>query len=73
MPQNTVEMVGECSSEYLVSEHSDGSITITIEVPKRFAELWLIKLTELKATHDEIAKYTGETGDFSGNSANEER
>ncbi len=49
-------MVQECVDSYRVEERSDG-IDIHIKVPKRFADLWLTKLSELEATDDEIAEY----------------
>jgi hypothetical protein len=47
-------MVQECTSSYNVKERTDGSLTITIDVPRRFAPLWLVKLSELKASSHEL-------------------
>lgn len=55
MTTDDISMVQECTSSYVASEHPDGSLTITIEIPARFAELWLVKLSELKATSDDLA------------------
>jgi hypothetical protein len=55
--QIEVSMIQECVHSYDVQPHSDGRITVTIEIPKRFADLWLVKLSELKATHAEISEY----------------
>jgi hypothetical protein len=49
-------MVQECVDSYHTEESSDG-IDIHIKVPKRFADLWLTKLSELEATDDEIKEY----------------
>jgi len=54
MTPEEFSMVQECTSSYVASEHPDGSLTITIEIPARFAELWLVKLSELKAMADDL-------------------
>ena len=54
MADKDVSMVQECVSKYFATEHPNGSLTITLEVPARFADLWLIKLSELKATADDL-------------------
>lgn len=56
---NTEEfsMVQECASSYVVKKHPDGSITISIEVPKRFADLWKVRLSELRTNMKEINEY----------------
>ncbi len=54
MSPQEISMVQECTSTYVASEHPDGSLTITIEVPARFAELWLVKLSDLRATVDDV-------------------
>lgn len=56
-----VSMVQECVDSYIVDERDDGSIKITIDVPKRFADLWLVKLSELRTQSEEIAEYDTET------------
>lgn len=55
--EREVSMVQECVDSYDVKSHGDGKITITIEVPRRFADLWLVKLSELRATDSEIREY----------------
>jgi hypothetical protein len=47
-------LVGECTDSYIVTEHEDGRVIITIDIPERFSNLWLMKLSELKATNLEI-------------------
>lgn len=54
--EREVSMVQECVDSYDVKSHDDGKITITIEVPKRFADLWLVKLSELRTTDAEIGE-----------------
>ena len=54
---SSIEMVGECTDKYETTEHEDGSLDIHIKVPKRFKDLWLVKLTELTTTMEEIKEY----------------
>lgn len=56
MTTDDISMVQECTSSYVASERPDGGLTVTIEIPARFAELWLVKLSELKATTDDLAE-----------------
>jgi hypothetical protein len=51
---NDHSMVQECVDSYRVEREPDGGIRITIRAPKRFAELWLVKLSELRATPEEL-------------------
>jgi hypothetical protein len=51
------KMVIECVSHFEVVHNADDSITITIEVPHRFADLWIVKVNSLTATEQEIADY----------------
>jgi hypothetical protein len=55
--ENTYSMVQECVSRYEVKEGPAGSVHIVIDVPPRFADLWRVKLSELRATDSEIAEY----------------
>ena len=56
MTANEVSMVQECVRRYSVARNADGGATILIDVPKRFAELWMVKLSELRASVEEIAE-----------------
>jgi hypothetical protein len=56
MINDPVSMVEECVDCYCVTKCDDGSISITIDVPKRFASLWMIKLSQLMATPSDIAE-----------------
>lgn len=51
----THSMVQECVDSYRVEETKEG-IRISISVPKRFADLWLLKLSQLRASEEEIAE-----------------
>lgn len=55
--EDTIEMVGECTSYYAVLDCGEDGICIIIQVPRRFADLWLVKLTNLTTTMDEIREY----------------
>ena len=54
------KMVVECARRYKFTGNDDGSATIVIEVDKRFADLWLEKITELYTDDAEIAEYEPE-------------
>lgn len=55
--EKPVSMVQECVDEYYAEDRMDGGVEIRISVPKRFRALWLIKLSELRATAEEIREY----------------
>lgn len=55
-----IEMVGECTDKYEAKECEDGSLDIHIKVPKRFRNLWLIRLTDMTTTMEEIKEYEEE-------------
>ena len=57
MADEDIRMVQECVSLYAVHEQEDGSINITIEIPKIFSNLWLVRLSELRTTKDEIESH----------------
>ncbi|MEQ1855796.1 MAG: hypothetical protein ABL963_04945 [Longimicrobiales bacterium] len=50
-------MVEECTNRYEATRAPDGRLHIAIDVPCRFAELWLDKLDALRTTDDEIAAF----------------
>ena len=58
MMEDQMSMVQECVSRFVVKENEDGSKTITLEVPKRFADLWLVRLSEMRTTLEEIESYS---------------
>lgn len=53
----TYSMIQECTASYSATERKDGGVAIRIEVPTRFADLWLVKLSELQTNDTEIAQY----------------
>lgn len=53
----TYSMIQECVDSYRVTESSNGGVVISISVPKRFADLWLTKLSELRVSDAEIEDY----------------
>jgi hypothetical protein len=57
MNGNSISMVQECVTSYVVHENADGSITVTIDVPKKYKELWMIKLSSLTVTEEELKEY----------------
>jgi hypothetical protein len=60
MPDEAYPMVGECTDLYEAVRQADGGVSIHISVPPRFADLWLMKLTQLTTTDAEIAEYEPE-------------
>jgi len=47
-------MVGEAVDSYEARDLPDGRLEIRIVAPRRFASLWLVKLTELRGTLTEM-------------------
>lgn len=60
MSDEKYSMVQECTDSYRAEEQPDGSLEVRIKVPKRFADLWIVKLSELQTTMDEIRAYEPE-------------
>ncbi len=52
-----ISMVQECANKYMAMEQPDGGIKIVIDIPKRFKNLWLVKLSDLRTTMEEIREY----------------
>ena len=50
-------MVQECTDRYEAKRSDTGDLEISIRVPRRFADLWLVKLSGLRTTDSEIAEY----------------
>ena len=57
MPELEYSMIQECTNRYEARRQADGSLDIHILVPRRFANLWLAKLSDLRATDTEITDY----------------
>lgn len=58
-------MVQECTDRYEAKRADRGDLDIVIKVPRRFADLWLVKLSALTTTDSEIEEYepTPDDGD----------
>lgn len=54
-------MVQECTDRYRAKRSEAGDLEISIQVPRRFADLWLVKLSALQTTDAEIAEYAPRT------------
>ena len=52
--EQRINMIEECTERYHVKESDKGGVEISIKVPKRFENLWLIKLSDLTTTEKEI-------------------
>ena len=52
-----VKMTQECCSVFDIQHRPDGGVAIRIDADPRFATLWLLKLTDLRATDAEIAEH----------------
>lgn len=48
------KLVQECVDQYRAERAADGSLEIRSRVPKRFASLWLLRLSELRTTDEEL-------------------
>ena len=55
-----IEMVGECCESYSVEHRPDGGASIRIEIDPRFATLWMVRLSDLTTTMQEIKEYEPE-------------
>ncbi len=51
-------MVHELIDLYAAEPQKDGRVRVSILIPKRFAALWLFKLEQLRATHEEIEEWS---------------
>ena len=52
-------MVGEACDSYVAHPLADGRTQIRIIIPARFADLWLVKLSEWKGTLTEMQALEG--------------
>lgn len=64
MAEGEYSMVHECTDYYEARSQDDGSLRIEIRVPRRFADLWLVILTELTASDTEILYYDPDQPDI---------
>ncbi len=61
MRSEEISMVQECVQLYRATEMPDGGIEILIHVPRRFKDLWLVRISQLRTNEQEIREY-GEEG-----------
>lgn len=57
MSNKDISMVQECTDSYEVRPTIDGKTEIVIRVPARFKTLWLVRLSEMRTSVDEISRY----------------
>lgn len=57
MSKELFSLVQECTNKYLVKNLNENEIEISIRIPKKFKALWLIKLSELRTSQEEIESY----------------
>jgi hypothetical protein len=62
MDDSNINMLQECTAEYIINKQADGGVEIRMIVPSRFKMLWLVRLTDLKTSLQEIKEY--EWADF---------
>ncbi len=55
--EEKVSMVQECTTKYEAHNLGDDGLYIEISVDRRFANLWMCKLSDLHTTENEIAEY----------------
>ena len=60
MDSEQISMVQDCIDIYRVIEKPDGSAEIIIHIPARFKNLWLVRLSDLRTTEQEIKAYEDE-------------
>lgn len=58
--QFDINMVQECVSSYVANRLEDGSVRITIDIPQRFSDLWLVKLSDLTTSSSQIRDFEPE-------------
>lgn len=57
MKPKNISMVQECVDSYHVNEKADGGVEIVMRIPKRFRELWLVRLSQMRTNEDELRQY----------------
>lgn len=65
MNSEKFSMVQECTNKYLVQDLNQDEFEIFIRAPKKFQSLWMIKLSELRTTIQEIEEYVDDESSFS--------
>ena len=59
MDAEAISMVQECVENYSATDRPDGGVEIFLRIPPRFKDLWLVRLSELRTTEQEIRDYEG--------------
>jgi len=59
MNEETFSLIQECTNKYFIENISKEEVEIHIKIPKKFKSLWLIKLSELRASEKEIQENSG--------------
>ena len=57
MKDELISMVQECVNEYRVKNISEDEVEISIKIPKALEDLWLVKLSDLHTTMNEIQEW----------------
>jgi hypothetical protein len=60
MNDEIFSLVQECTNKYSVHDLNEKEVEIRIRIPKKFRDLWLIKLSDLRTTLKEVDKYKNE-------------
>ena len=58
MNEETFSLVQECTNKFFVENLHEEGVEIHIRIPKKFRSLWLIKLSNLRATEKEIEEFS---------------
>ena len=51
-------LVQEYTNKYYVKNLNENEVEICIRIPERFKTLWLIKLSELRTSQEEVESYS---------------
>lgn len=62
MEPERISMVQECVDSYRVSDKEDEGVEIVIRVPRRFKNLWLVRLSQLSTSEEEIREFEDSVG-----------
>lgn len=57
MNEETFSLIQECTNNYFIETINKEEVEIHIKVPKKFKSLWLIKISELRASEKEIEEH----------------
>lgn len=60
MPEEVFPLIEEMVERYEATRSSDGSVEISMKVSREFADLVLLKLSELRVTASEVEEHRAE-------------